>query len=124
MPVLSNDVDRCEVINLALEPEGRGPYLVRQEGYLPGSTDFTPQRFLLQKDGCWLLNLAFIMLPEVEQQAQLFHSLKDVLTLLNELANQPVQADAALPEGVSSEVILARFEQCTNRLFVSACRDA
>jgi hypothetical protein len=124
MPVLSNDVDRCEVINLALEPEGRGPYLVRQEGYLPGSTDFTPQRFLLQKDGRWLLNLAFIMLPEVEQQAQLFHSLKDVLTLLNELANQPVQAEATLPEGVSSEVILSRFEHCTNRLFVSACRDA
>jgi hypothetical protein len=98
--------------------------LVRQEGYLPGSTDFTPQRFLLQKDGRWLLNLAFIMLSDAEQQAQLFHSLKDVLTLLNELATQPVQADAALPEGVSSEVILSRFEHCTNRLFVSACRDA
>ena len=123
MPALSNDFDRCEVINLAQDPQGRGPYLVRQEGYPPGSTDFISKRFLLQKDGRWLLNFAFVMLPEAEQEAQMFHSLKDVLTLLDELSTKPVQADDTLPEGVSAEVILSRFEMCTHRIFQSACRD-
>ncbi|MBK8094027.1 MAG: hypothetical protein IPK32_19175 [Verrucomicrobiaceae bacterium] len=51
MPVLCNDADRCEVMNLAWGPNGHGPYLVRQEGYEPGSSQFKPQRFILQK-GC------------------------------------------------------------------------
>lgn len=116
MPALCNDATRCEVMNLAWAPGGHGPYLVRQEGYLPDSTDFHPQRFLLQKDGRWLLNLAFVMLPEAEQEAQLFHHLSDVLILLDRLAAQPVQADATLPPGTCADEILSHFEQCTHRI--------
>lgn len=116
MPALSNDAARCEVINLAWAPGGHGPYLVRQEGYPPGSTDFRPQRFLLQKNGRWLLNLAFVMLPEAEQEAQLFHSLKDVLVLLDQIAGQPVQADYELPTGTSADEIMKHFENCTHRI--------
>ncbi len=116
MPALCNDAARCEVMNLAWAPGGHGPYLVRQEGYLPDSTDFRPQRFLLQKDGRWLLNLAFVMLPEAEQEAQLFHSLKDVLVLLDQIAGQPVKADASLPPGTNADEVMAHFEQCTHRI--------
>ncbi|MFO1439805.1 MAG: hypothetical protein U1F81_15895 [Verrucomicrobiaceae bacterium] len=116
MPLLCNDAARCEVMNLAWGSNGHGPYLVRQEGYLPDSTDFRPQRFLLQKDGRWLLNLAFVMLPEAEQEAQLFHSLKDVLVLLDQIAGQPARADASLPPGTNADEVMAHFEQCTHRI--------
>ena len=116
MAALSNDPARCEVMNLAWSPNGHGPYLVRQEGYEPGSSTFKAQRFILQKDGRWLLNLAFVMLPEAEQEAQLFHHLSDVLILLDRLAAQPVQADATLPAGTSPDEIFAHFEQCTHRI--------
>jgi len=116
MAALCNDTTRCEVMNLAWGPNDHGPYLVRQEGYEPGSSTFKPQRFILQKDGRWLINLAFVMLPEAEQEAQLFHSLKDVIILLDEIAGQPVRTDARLPAGANADEILAHFEQCTHRI--------
>ena len=116
MPALSNDPARSEVMNLAWGPNRHGPYLVRQEGYEPGSSTFKMQRFILQKDGRWLLNLAFVMLPEAEQEAQLFHSLTEVLKLLDELGSKPVRASADLPAGANAEEILAHFEQCTHRI--------
>jgi hypothetical protein len=116
MPALSNDPARCEVMNLAWGPNGHGPYLVRQEGYEPGSSTFKMQRFILQKDGRWLLNLTFVMLPEAQQEEQLFHHLSDVLILLDLLASQPVRADATLPQGTSADEIFAHFEQCTHRI--------
>lgn len=116
MAALSNDPAHCEVMNLAWSPNGHGPYLVRQEGYEPGSSTFKMQRFILQKDGRWLLNLAFVMLPEAEQEAQLFHSLKEVLILLDDITSKSVRADASLPAGAGADEILAHFEQCTHRI--------
>ncbi len=116
MPALSNDASRCEIMNLAFSQQGHGPYLIRQEGYPPGSNDFKPQRYLLQKDGRWLLNLAFVLLPEAEQETQLFHSLKEVLTLLDQLAAQPVRADSTLPQDTTPEEVMAQFERCTHRI--------
>lgn len=116
MPAICNDAARCEVMNLAWGSNGHGPYLVRQEGYAPGSSTFKMQRFILQKDGRWLLNLAFVMLPEAEQEAQLFHSLTEVLQLLDGLSSKPVRASAILPEGVSADEILEHFAQCTHRI--------
>ncbi len=116
MAALSNDPARCEVMNLAWGAGEHGPYLVRQEGYEPGSSTFKMQRFILQKDGRWLLNLAFVMLPEAEQEAQLFHSLTEVLQLLDGLSSKPANASAALPAGANADEILAHFEQCTHRI--------
>lgn len=116
MPVICNDAARCEVMNLAWGPGGHGPYLVRQEGYAPGSSTFKMQRFILQKDGRWLLNLAFVMLPEAEQEAQLFHSLTEVLQMFESLSSRPVSAHAHLPAGANADEILAHFEQCTHRI--------
>jgi hypothetical protein len=89
MSALCNDPARCEVMNLAWGANGHGPYLVRQEGYEPGSSTFKMQRFILQKDGHWLLNLAFVMLTEAEQEAQLFHSLTEVLQIFESLRPPP-----------------------------------
>ncbi len=116
MAALCNDPARCEVLNLACGSNGHGPYLVRQEGYEPGSSNFIMQRFILQKDGRWLLNLAFVMLPEAEQEAQLFHSLTEVARFLDALAATPARVDAKLPGEVSEAEILRHFEQCTHRI--------
>jgi hypothetical protein len=116
MPALTNDPARCEVMNLGWGPRGLGPLLVRQEGYVPGGHDLRPQRFILQKDGRWLLNLAFVLLPEVEQERQLFQSLTEVLLCLDGLSGRSVCAEAALPTGFSEAEILAHFESCTRRL--------
>jgi hypothetical protein len=116
MSALSNDPAHCEVMNLGWGTGGHGPYLVRQEGYEPGSSTFKMQRFILQKDGRWLLNLAFVMLPEAEQEAQLFHSLTEVLVFLDGLSDKPVQADEKLPPGTNTDEIMAHFEQCARRI--------
>ena len=116
MSALSNDPARCEVMNLGWAHGGHGPYLVRQEGYVPSSTDFRPQRFILQKDGRWLLNLAFVMLPEAEQEAQLFHSLSEVARSLDAMSATPARVDVHLPEDVCEAEILRHFEQCTHRI--------
>ena len=116
MPSLSNDPARCEVMNLGWAPNGHGPYLVRQEGYAPGSADMRPQPFILQRDGRWLLNLAFAALPEVEQERQLFHDLGELSTFLDTHATTGVFADASLPAGTSHDELLRRFENCTHRI--------
>ena len=116
MAALSNDPARCEVMNLAWGPNGHGPYLVRQEGYEPGSSTFKMQRFILQKDGRWLLNLAFVMLPEAEQEKQLFHSLTEVARIVDTMAATPARVDAHRPGDVSEAEILRHFEQCTHRI--------
>lgn len=116
MSALSNDPALCEVIDLGWGPTGHGPYLVRQEGYVPGSTHFKRQPFVLQKSGVWLINLAFVMLPEAEQKKQLFHTLSEVMLCFEAISTKPVQADDQLPEGSSAEEVMRHFESCTNRI--------
>ena len=116
MAALCNDAARCEVMNLGWASGGHGPYLVRQEGYIPGGTDFRPQRFILQKDSRWLLNFAFVMLPEAGQEAQLFNSLGELSGFVDRLAGKPAIANATLPEDADPEEILRQFESCTHRI--------
>ena len=116
MPALTNDPGRCEVMNLRYGPRGHGPYLIRQEGYAPGGTDFTPQRFILLKKGCWMRNLVFGMLTEPEQERNVLHDLGEVVRLLDSIASMPVVVEGALPVGVDEAEILRQFEQCTHRI--------
>lgn len=116
MAALTNDPERCEVMNLGWGPHGHGPYLVRQMGYVPGSTDFHPQPFILQRDGRWLLNLLFAALPEHEQEAQLFHDLAELSSFLDQQASQPMFADDTLPAGMGIDEMQRRFENCTHRI--------
>jgi len=116
MPALTNDPTRCELLNLRWGPGGHGPYLVRQEGYAPGSGSSRMDFFILQRDGRWLINLAFVMLPEAEQEKQLFRSPAEVIQCFEDLCTKPVQADASVPSGVSADEIMAHFENCANRI--------
>ena len=116
MPALTNDPGRCEVINLCYGPRGHGPYLVRQDGYAPGGTDFTPQRHILLRDGSWMRNLVFGMMSEAEQERNVLHDLAEVVHLLDSIACRPVVVEGHLPVGVDEAEVLRRFEQCTHRI--------
>lgn len=116
MPALTNDPARCELLNLGWGQGGHGPYLVRQEGHAPGSGSSRTDFFILQKDGRWLINLAFVMLPEAEQEAQLFHSPAEVILCLQDLCIKPVQADDSMPTGARAAEVMTRFENCANRI--------
>ena len=54
MAALTNSYHNCELLNLGHGPNGRGPFVIRQEGTPPGSMTFQPDRFLLRKDGTWV----------------------------------------------------------------------
>lgn len=116
MSALSNDPALCDVIDLCWEAGGHGPYLVRQEGYVPGSTHFRQQHFVLQKSGLWLINLAFVMLPEAEQEKQLFRSLSELISCFEAISAKPARADDKIPNGLSGDEIMSHFESCTNRI--------
>lgn len=116
MPALSNDPARCEVLNLGYGPGGHGPWLVRQEGYPPESVTLRRDYYILQRDGTWLLNLAYVMLPEPEQEKQLFHSMSEISRFLEHLAAQPLSCAGSIPAGHTAAEILEHFEQCTHRI--------
>jgi hypothetical protein len=104
MAKLTNSYDNCTLLNLAYGPNGRGPFVIRQDGYVPGSETFKENRYLLRKDGAWVLNLAAFMLPEKEKEQFIFTSSAEAMTLLQGLASDPI-VEGDLPEGRSREEI-------------------
>lgn len=115
MPTISNDYSRCEMMNLASAPNGRGPFVIRQEGSPPGSMSMKQDPFLLRNDGVWVLNLIVFSLPEQEQQRYIYQTSADVMKALDSLQGDPV-VDARLPEGVSQAELLAGVENTASRL--------
>jgi hypothetical protein len=109
MHPISNDYQRCELINLGYGINGRGPYVIRQEGYPPGSTTFEPDRFYLRQDGTWLINLAMFALPEKEKVDFVYQSVEVVISLLEGLTGTPV-VDAHLPADKSIAELRAAAE--------------
>src|SRR5688572_19010634 len=106
MPTISNNYQACELLNLGSNAGGRGPFIVRQVGSPPGSMTFEQDRFLLRKDGTWVLNLAVFVLPEKEKNEFLFGTSAGALGVLNALSGEPV-VEAKMPEGKSREEIKA-----------------
>jgi hypothetical protein len=109
MPTLTNNFARCEMLNLGYGPGGRGPFVVRQDGSAPGSMTLKQDRFLLRKDGTWVLSLAVYALPESEKEQFLYSTTADVIKMLDGLGGTPV-VDDSLPAGRSLEELGAAAE--------------
>ena len=116
MPALTNNYQSCELLNLGYGPGGRGPFLIRQEGSAPGSTTFQQERFLLRKDGTWVINLAVFTLSEKEQAQFLYDSSADALSVLDSLRGDPV-VESAIPEGKSMEELRAAAQTTISGLW-------
>lgn len=94
MGKLSNHYEKCELLNLGYGPKGRGPFLIRQDAYLPASESLKEDRFLLRKDGTWVLNLAVFVLPEKEKEQFLYESRAEAVKMLQGLPFDPVAEDS------------------------------
>ena len=109
MPTLSNSYDRCQLLNLGVGLQGRGPYLIRQQGSAPGSITLTQDRFFLRKDGTWVLSLAVYILTDEEKEQFLYTSSADATERLSTLSGDPV-VEATVPTDKSPEELMRAAE--------------
>ncbi|TLD72094.1 hypothetical protein FEM03_05040 [Phragmitibacter flavus] len=63
-------------------------------------------RFLLRKDGTWVINLAVFVLSEAEKEQFLYNDAAEAVMLLDGLSGDPV-IEADLPSGKSIEELTA-----------------
>ena len=82
MPVISNDYRRCEMLNLGSAPGGRGPFVIRQLGFPPGSMNLKEDAFWLRNDGVWILNLCVFVLSEEKQKQFIYPTSAEVMKAL------------------------------------------
>ena len=122
MPILTNDYQDCVLLNLATNRNGHGPYVLRQDGVPPGSLHAREDRFLLRKDGTWVLNVTAFTLPEKEQEQFVFQNAAELYATVQELDGEPVVEDA-LPPGKSRAELNAAIETTISRVW-SQIRDA
>ena len=116
MRILTNDYQDCELLNLATNRNGHGPYVMRQDGVPPDSLRSQEDRFLLRKDGTWVLNITVFTLPEKEQEQQfLFQNAAELHATVQELGGTPVVEDA-LPPGKSRAELNAAIETTISRV--------
>ena len=106
MATLTNHYQNCELLNLGYGPGGRGPFVVRQEGYPAGSATFQADRYLLRKDGTWVLHLCVFVLNEAQQKDYLFDTSAEALTLLDSLSGDP-KIESTFPEGKTVDQLKA-----------------
>jgi hypothetical protein len=119
---LTNDYNDCELVNLGYNRDGRGPYILRQDGVPPDSLTPQEDRFWLRKDLTWVINLTVFTLPEKEQEQFLFKDAAELSATLEKLAGKPV-VENALPPGKSRAELLAAVETTGTRLWTKI-RDA
>jgi hypothetical protein len=117
MRILTNDCKDCVLLNLGTNKSGHGPYVIRQDGVPPGSSSSEEERFLLRKDGTWVLNITAFTLPEKEQEQQfIFQNAAELYATVQELGGDPV-AEAALPPGKSRAELNAAIETTISRVW-------
>jgi hypothetical protein len=119
---LTNDYRDCELLNLGYNRDGRGPYILRQEGVPPDSVTAEEDRFLLRKDLTWVINLTVFTLPEKEQEQFIFKDIPEIYAAVEKLIGKPVVEDA-LPPGKSRAELSAAIETTVSKLW-SRIRDA
>ena len=89
MRILTNDYNDCKLLNLATNKNGHGPYVIRQDCVQPGSSSSQEDRFLLRKDGTWVLNITAFTLPEKEQEQQfIFQNAAELYATVQELGGE------------------------------------
>ncbi|MFM2243308.1 MAG: hypothetical protein RLZ97_2163 [Verrucomicrobiota bacterium] len=113
---LSHDPSRLTLLNLRFHPGQKGPYIIRQDGYAPGSTDLKVHRFFLLRDGSWIRNHRFYLLESAEQRQHLLNDIAEAMDLIDSLAGQPVRADDSLPPGITPEEIIQRMQSIKDHL--------
>jgi hypothetical protein len=116
MRILTNNYQDCELLNLGTNRNGRGPYVLRQDGVPPESLTSQEGRFLLRKDRTWVLNVTVFTLPEKEQEQFIFQNAAELHAVVQDLGGTPVVEDA-LPPGKSRAELLAAIETTISKVW-------
>ncbi len=116
MRILTNMHQDCEMLNLGFNKNGRGPYVLRQDGVPPDSLQAEEDRFLLRKDGTWVLNITVYALPEKEQEQFIFQDAAEMYATVEKLVGKPVVEDA-LPPGKSRAELLAAVDTTISKVW-------
>ena len=95
---------------------GHGRYVIRQDGVPPGSSSSQEDRFLLRKDGTWVLDVTAFTLPEKEQEQFVFQNASELYATVQELGGNPVVEDK-LPPGKSRAELNAAIETTISRVW-------
>ena len=91
---LSNDISAARLISLTkleiaaqIEPrDPNGPYVIFQNGYVPGDLAMKAADYLLGRSGEWLALHWFLRLPADERNDEfVFGTLSEAMTVLEEL---------------------------------------
>ena len=122
MRILTNAYQDCELLNLGFNKNGRGPYVIRQDGIPPDSLEAQEDRFLLRKDGTWVLNITVYTLSEKEQEQFIFQDAAELYATVEKLYGKPV-VEAALPPGKSRAELLAAINTTISKVW-SRMREA
>ena len=101
MRTLTNNYQDCELLNLGTNANGHGPYVIRQNGVPPGSSSSQEDRFLLRKDGIWVLDVTAYNLPE---EQFVFQNAAELYATVEELGGNPEVEDKLPPEKSRAEL--------------------
>jgi len=116
MRILTNDYKDCELLNLGTNKSGHGPYVIRQDGVPPGSSSSQEDRFLLRKDGTWVLNITAFTLPEKEQEQQfIFQNATELYATVQELGENP-RSGGRVASGKSRAELNAAIETTISKV--------
>ena len=101
--ILTNDYRDFQLLELGKlmsSGEGRGPFMVLQDGIAPGDPRMRTCSFVLTRRGTWLHYYLFLTLPEeVRRRCALFESGAEALGQAGVLSGVPVVEDTlSLPE--------------------------
>jgi hypothetical protein len=86
---LTNNYSDCKLIRLDFD-DPKSPFIVAQEGYLPGDPTSRMRMFYLQHDGFWIDEVARSTLPDSEAGDVVFESTTDVLQVISRLFGKPL----------------------------------
>lgn len=99
MPKLTNDYNKVEVWDLSSSDRERGPFLVTQIGYPPGSDDTSESLYVLRPDGTWAdINAYLSAEDEGLMDEALFASMSKIVDLLEKLPTEPKIANLPVNE--------------------------
>ncbi len=86
---LTNNYNDCKLIRLDSD-DPKSPFIVAQEGYIPGDPTFRMRMFYLQHDGFWIDEVARSTRPDSEAGEVVFETTADVLQVLSGLFGKPL----------------------------------
>ncbi|MFM7180972.1 MAG: hypothetical protein ACKO2G_05855 [Verrucomicrobiales bacterium] len=107
MSTLQNDFARFTIVNLEPDSPSRGPFIVTQNGSVPGDPRVRNKIHLLARDGTWVDMAVLFTDPAGMAADLLFETVTEMLAVIEKLAGPAV----VRPIKINPEQSLAEIER-------------